>query len=102
MVACDALWQTGLSRAELQEIAAGLGSDVPFSLVGGTALGTGRGQILTPVLARGRFEWVVAVAEDGLSTPDRSSCRCRIFVVASSSSKYICEKYRWMKTCSRA
>ena len=69
LVACDALWQTGLSRAELQEIAAGLGSDVPFSLVGGTALGTGRGQILTPVLARGRFEWVVAIAEDGLSTP---------------------------------
>lgn len=69
LVACDALWQTGLSRAELQEIAAGLGSDVPFSVVGGTALGTGRGQVLTPVLARGRFEWVVAIAEDGLSTP---------------------------------
>ena len=69
LVACDALWQTGLSRAELQEIAARLGSDVPFSLVGGTALGTGRGQVLTPVLARGRFEWVVAIAEEGLSTP---------------------------------
>jgi len=69
LVACDALWQTGLSRSELLEIAAGLGSDVPFSLVGGTALGTGRGQVLTPVLARGRFEWVVAIAEDGLSTP---------------------------------
>ena len=69
LVACDALWETGLSRAELLEIAAGLGSDVPFSLVGGTALGTGRGEVLTPVLARGRFEWVVAIAEDGLSTP---------------------------------
>ena len=63
LVACDALWQTGLSRAELLEIAAGLGSDVPFSLVGGTALGTGRGEVLTPVLARGRFEWVVAIAD---------------------------------------
>jgi 4-diphosphocytidyl-2-C-methyl-D-erythritol kinase len=69
LVACDALWQTGLPRAELLEIAAGLGSDVPFSVVGGTALGTGRGEVLTPVLARGRFEWVVAIAEDGLSTP---------------------------------
>ncbi len=53
LVACDALWQTGLSRSELAELAAALGSDVPFSLVGGTALGTGRGEVLTPVLARG-------------------------------------------------
>ena len=70
LVACDALWQTGLSRSAMLEIAAGLGSDVPFSLVGGTALGTGRGEVLTPVLARGRYEWVVAIAEDGLSTPE--------------------------------
>ena len=69
LVACDALWQTGLSRDELLELAGQLGSDVPFSLVGGTALGTGRGEVLTPVLARGRFEWVVAVADGGLSTP---------------------------------
>lgn len=70
LVACDTLWQTGRSRAELLELASGLGSDVPFSLVGGTALGTGRGDVLTPVLARGRFEWVVAIADDGLSTPE--------------------------------
>ena len=70
LVACDALWQTGLSRSELAELAAALGSDVPFSLVGGTALGTGRGEVLTPVLARGRFHWVVAIADGGLSTPD--------------------------------
>ena len=69
LVACDALWQTGLSRSELARLAAGLGSDVPFCLVGGTALGTGRGEVLTPVLARGRFHWVVAVADGGLSTP---------------------------------
>ncbi|HEX7187439.1 MAG TPA: 4-(cytidine 5'-diphospho)-2-C-methyl-D-erythritol kinase [Actinomycetes bacterium] len=69
LVACDALWGTGLSRAELAELATGLGSDVPFSLLGGTAMGTGRGEVLAPVLARGRFEWVAALAEDGLSTP---------------------------------
>lgn len=69
IVACDALWQTGMTRAELTRVAATLGSDVPFSLVGGTALGTGRGEILTPVLARGRFHWVVAIADGGLSTP---------------------------------
>jgi 4-diphosphocytidyl-2-C-methyl-D-erythritol kinase len=69
LVACDALWQTGLPRGELLTLAAGLGSDVPFSLVGGTALGTGRGEVLTSVLARGRFSWVVAVADGGLPTP---------------------------------
>ncbi len=69
LVACDALWQTGLSRDELRHLAGRLGSDVPFSLVGGTALGTGRGEVLTPVLARGRFEWVVAISDSGLSTP---------------------------------
>ena len=70
LVACDTLWQTGLARAELAGLAATLGSDVPFSLVGGTALGTGRGEVLTPVLARGRFSWVVAIADSGLSTPE--------------------------------
>lgn len=70
LVACDALWQTGLPRAALLELAADLGSDVPFSLVGGTALGTGRGELLTPVLARGRFHWVVALADGGLATPE--------------------------------
>lgn len=69
LVACDALWQAGLSRPQLVEIAAGLGSDVPFALLGGTALGSGRGEVLSPVLARGRFHWVVALAEEGLPTP---------------------------------
>jgi 4-diphosphocytidyl-2-C-methyl-D-erythritol kinase len=67
LVACDALWGTGLDRAELAEIAAEIGSDVPFGLVGGTALGTGRGERLSPVLARGRYHWVFALADGGLS-----------------------------------
>ena len=70
LVACDALWGTGLSRGELSALAAQLGSDVPFSLTGGTAIGTGRGEVLAPVLARGRFQWVAALADGGLSTPD--------------------------------
>ena len=70
LVACDALWGTGLARAELLELAAELGSDVAFALTGGTALGTGRGERLTPVLAGGRWHWVLAVAGEGLSTPD--------------------------------
>jgi 4-diphosphocytidyl-2-C-methyl-D-erythritol kinase len=69
LVACDALWGLGLGRRELEGLAARLGSDVPFSLLGGTALGVGRGERLTPVLASGRWWWVVAVADGGLATP---------------------------------
>lgn len=69
LVACDALWGTAASREDLIELASGLGSDVPFALIGGTALGTGRGENLTPVLARGSYSWVFALADGGLSTP---------------------------------
>ncbi len=68
LVAFDALWGTDLDRSVLAELAAGLGSDVPFPLTGGTALGTGRGEQLTPVLGRGEYHWVFALADGGLST----------------------------------
>ena len=70
LVACDALWGTGLTRDELSSLAARLGSDVPFALHGGTALGTGRGERLTPILGHGSYSWVLALADSGLSTPD--------------------------------
>ncbi|GKQ40031.1 4-(cytidine 5'-diphospho)-2-C-methyl-D-erythritol kinase [Streptomyces sp. A012304] len=69
LLACDALWGTGASREELLEICAELGSDVPFSLIGGAALGTGRGERLTAVEVGGTFHWVFAMAGRGLSTP---------------------------------
>jgi 4-diphosphocytidyl-2-C-methyl-D-erythritol kinase len=69
LVACDALWGTALPKEELNSLAASLGADVPFSLSGGTAIGTGRGDRLSPALATGSFHWVLAVAEFGLSTP---------------------------------
>ena len=69
LVACDALWGTGLGRGEMLRLAARLGSDVPFSLEGATALGTGRGEQLTAVMVDGTFHWVIAVAAGGLSTP---------------------------------
>lgn len=69
LVACDALWGLRLSRSRLLEIGARLGSDVPFCLTGGIAVGTGRGDVLSPVLARGTYEWVLAYADTGLATP---------------------------------
>jgi len=70
LVACNELWQAGLSQRDLGELAAGIGSDVAFGLVGGTAIGMGRGERLTPALAAGRFHWVLAFADGGLSTAD--------------------------------
>ncbi|MDM8083275.1 4-(cytidine 5'-diphospho)-2-C-methyl-D-erythritol kinase [Cellulomonas cellasea] len=68
LLACDAFWGAGLSRDQLHELAAGLGSDVPFGLVGHTAIGSGRGDVLTPALSRGEYHWVFAVRDVGLST----------------------------------
>ena len=68
LVACNELWRTGLSQAELCELAAGIGSDVAFGLVGGTAIGVGRGERVTPALAAGSYHWVLAFADGGLST----------------------------------
>jgi len=70
LVACDALWGTGLGRDELLALGAELGSDVPFAISGGTAIGVGHGDRLSPVLATGSFEWVIALADFGLSTPE--------------------------------
>ena len=68
LVACDELWGVGLSKAALEDLGAELGSDVPFALNGGTAMGSDRGDRLAPVLGRGRYHWVFALSDVGLST----------------------------------
>ncbi len=68
LLACNELWQTGLSPRDLAELGAGLGSDVPFALLGGTAVGRGRGEQLTPALAAGNYHWALAFGHEGLST----------------------------------
>ncbi|HET6532249.1 MAG TPA: 4-(cytidine 5'-diphospho)-2-C-methyl-D-erythritol kinase [Actinoplanes sp.] len=71
LLACDTLWGTGVPRDELAEIGATLGSDIPFLLHGGTALGTGHGEAISPILARPTtWHWVLAIADGGLATPD--------------------------------
>lgn len=70
LLACDALWRTELPREEMLTLAAELGADVPFALTGGTAIGTGRGDHLSPALAKGQYQWVLALAPFGLSTPE--------------------------------
>jgi len=67
LVAVNTLWELGVPRRDLHALAAELGSDVPFALHGGTALGTGRGEELATVLARSTFHWVLAFGTGGLS-----------------------------------
>jgi 4-diphosphocytidyl-2-C-methyl-D-erythritol kinase len=70
LVACDSLWRLDTDKDELLALASQLGADVSFALLGGTALGRGRGEKLTTMLNRGEFHWVLAVSSTGLSTPE--------------------------------
>ena len=69
IVGFDSLFSLGLSRNEMEVIGSELGADVPFTISGGTAIGTGRGDRITPVLSRGNYFWVLALSSSGLSTP---------------------------------
>ncbi|MEB4211148.1 4-(cytidine 5'-diphospho)-2-C-methyl-D-erythritol kinase [Mycobacterium sp. 94-17] len=69
LVAMNSLWELNVPRRDLRMLAARLGSDVPFALHGGTALGTGRGEELATVLSRNTFHWVLAFADRELMTP---------------------------------
>ena len=73
LLACARLWddrdEPVLTRDALMDLGAEIGSDVPFALLGGTAVGVGRGERLTSALTRGTFHWVFALSDGGLSTP---------------------------------
>jgi 4-diphosphocytidyl-2-C-methyl-D-erythritol kinase len=69
LVALDRLWGVDTSDEDLLRIAAELGSDVPFALLGGTALGTGRGELVERVRDDGTWWWVAVVDPEGMSTP---------------------------------
>jgi 4-diphosphocytidyl-2-C-methyl-D-erythritol kinase len=70
LVGLDLLWQLGLTRPELETLAAQLGSDIPFCIGGGTAIATGRGEKLAP-LPDGEKLWLVLAKHRSLevSTP---------------------------------
>jgi 4-diphosphocytidyl-2-C-methyl-D-erythritol kinase len=69
IVGIDALFSLGLKRNEMEKIGSELGADIPFTISGGNAIGTGRGDHITPVLSRGSYSWVLALSHSGLSTP---------------------------------
>jgi 4-diphosphocytidyl-2-C-methyl-D-erythritol kinase len=65
----DSLYELGLAKDEMEKIASQIGSDVPFSISGGVAIGTGRGDQITTALSKGSYTWVLALSSQGLSTP---------------------------------
>jgi 4-diphosphocytidyl-2-C-methyl-D-erythritol kinase len=69
IVGLNDLFNLEMSREEMLEFGAQLGSDVPFMITGGTAIGQGRGDQLTAALSRGTYHWVLALSTVGLSTP---------------------------------
>jgi 4-diphosphocytidyl-2-C-methyl-D-erythritol kinase len=70
LLALDAIYEMGINRSTLEEFAAQLGSDLPFVLTGGVAIGRGRGDQITPALCAGTYQWVLALSSQGLSTPN--------------------------------
>jgi 4-diphosphocytidyl-2-C-methyl-D-erythritol kinase len=85
LVACNELWHAGLSQQDLCEVAAQVGSDVAFAVLGGTAVGRGRGERLTPALvAAAQYHWVLALADGYLSTPEVYATLDRMRAAASA------------------
>ena len=78
LLACATLWDIDIAPDVLRQLAGELGSDVPFALLGGTAVGSGRGEDVAPALARGSYHWVLAFGQDGLSTPAVYRCFDRL------------------------
>ena len=69
IVGLDSLFELGLSRDEMEMVGSKIGTDVPFSICGGVAIGTGRGDQITPALFKGSYNWVLALSGQGLATP---------------------------------
>ena len=69
LLALDRLYGLRTSDEDLLRLAAGLGSDVPFAVTGGTALGEGHGEVVTPLEDSGAWWWVVVPSGQGMSTP---------------------------------
>ena len=88
LVACNELWDSGLSQSGLLEVAARVGSDVAFALLGGTAVGRGRGERLTPALAPAtQYHWVLAFADGHLSTPEVYAALDRLRAASAGAGK---------------
>lgn len=69
ILAAESAWGRKLSTAERFSVAAELGADVPFSMLGGSAIGVGTGHELDPIEQRSVLHWILVPNDFGLSTP---------------------------------
>lgn len=70
LLMADRLWELGYSRKRLVELAAQLGSDVPFFLFHSACVCRGRGEIITRVDRMPRMHFVIVSPAEGLSTAE--------------------------------
>jgi 4-diphosphocytidyl-2-C-methyl-D-erythritol kinase len=68
LIALNELWRTGISRERLVAESVHLGADVPFAVLGGTAIGRGVGEKLEPLASSATLHWVMIPNAGGLST----------------------------------
>jgi 4-diphosphocytidyl-2-C-methyl-D-erythritol kinase len=94
LLALNRLWAVELDRDELREMAGELGSDVPFCVLGGTALATGTGTATAQVLTRGTYHWVVGISERALSTPEVYTAYDRVGVSDGSEPDAVLQALR--------
>lgn len=88
LLAADAAWETRLSEQELHELAAELGSDVPFFLGRSPAICRGRGERVEPVAGLGPLWLVIASPPHGLRTADVFA-KARVPALAHTSESLI-------------
>jgi 4-diphosphocytidyl-2-C-methyl-D-erythritol kinase len=70
LIGLSRLWGLQATTDDLKPIAAGIGSDVPFFLTGGTALGTGRGEIVEPMADIEEPEMLIVTPDVDVSTAE--------------------------------
>lgn len=88
LLGLNELWGLGLDMDELTALGARLGSDVPFCMIGGTMLATGRGEVLAKVPSLGAYPLVLVKPPLGVST-------------AAAYGGYRAENVKMHPTCDR-
>jgi len=94
LVGLNRLWEVDLDAEALCEVAAEVGSDVPFCVLGGSALATGTGTAVARVLTSGSVHWVVGIDRAPLATAEVYAAFDRLEPPAPSSPDAVLQALR--------
>jgi 4-diphosphocytidyl-2-C-methyl-D-erythritol kinase len=98
LLICNELWGLRLSRDVLAEIGARLGADVPFFLYGGTAGGSGRGDLIEPLQFIGNVQFLIGIPPFGISTAELfSKLRTRLTLPQNGVSLQLLSAHKWQE-----